>query len=114
MNGGHELPSRRMSVNRDLVWPPAAAAGTPVHRFELGIGCYPDGSPGEVFCVGLKEGSVLQQILDDFCVLISRLRQKKGLSFADMSSLARADLDPVSPTGLVLRELAAMEKETRA
>jgi hypothetical protein len=111
MSADKPLPPRRPSVNRDLVWPPEAKPGEPVHRFELGVGCYADGRPGEVFCVGLKEGSVLQQILDDFCVLVSRLRQKRGLTFAEMSELARADLDPVSPTGLVLRELARMERE---
>jgi hypothetical protein len=57
------LPQRRPSVTRAVT-----IADRPV---AVTVGFYLDGRPGEVFADGPKEGSQMQAVLSDACVLVS-------------------------------------------
>ena len=76
-------------------------------RFAVTIGFYPDGRPGEVFTHGAKVGSAMDGLLDDACVVVSRLLQH-GVDPADLgSSMGRLGDDrPASVIGAVI-DLAA-------
>lgn len=52
---------------------------------------------------------MLLTILDDFCVGVSRLHQIDGISFTALAERMRADIDPVSPLGLIMRTVAKCE-----
>ena len=57
------LPPRRPSVTREV-----EIGG---RRITVTVGFYLDGRPGEVFAGGHKEGSEMQRVMDDACVIIS-------------------------------------------
>lgn len=76
------LPARRPSVTRAVT-----IADRPV---AVTVGFYLDGRPGEVFADGPKEGSQMQAVLSDACVLIS-IALQHGLSPAALAhSLGRS------------------------
>jgi hypothetical protein len=72
-------------------------------RFEVTVGFYPDGRPGEVFTHGAKAGSTMDGLLDDACVLVSRLLQH-GVAAADLAgSVGRlGNAEPASVIGAVV------------
>ncbi len=57
------LPARRPNLTRDVEWDG--------RRFTLTVGYDLDGRPREVFADGEREGSMLQAILADACVIVS-------------------------------------------
>lgn len=77
-------------------------------RFEVTIGFYPDGRPGEVFTHGTKAGSTMDGLLDDACILVSRLLQH-GVAASDLaSSMGRlGNADAASVIGAVIDLVAA-------
>ena len=72
-------------------------------RFEVTIGFYPDGRPGEVFTHGAKAGSTMDGLLDDTCILVSRLLQH-GVTAGDLAgSMGRlGNSEPASVIGAVI------------
>lgn len=107
------LPQRRPSVTREVT-----LAGRPV---AVTVGFYLDGRPGEVFADGPKEGSQMQSVLSDACVLIS-IALQHGLTPADLAhSLGRSPAPWLgegatvwaSPVGLILDVVRASEAEAR-
>lgn len=77
-------------------------------RFEVTIGFYPDGKPGEVFTHGTKAGSTMDGLLDDACVVVSRLLQH-GVAPRDLaSSMGRlGNAEAASVIGAVIDLVAA-------
>lgn len=72
-------------------------------RFEVTVGFYPDGRAGEVFTHGAKAGSTMDGLLDDACILVSRLLQH-GVTASDLSgSMGRlGNAEPASVIGAVI------------
>lgn len=101
------LSPRRESVVQTIKW-----LGTDghVHEYRLGVGFHESGETGEIFFSELHEGSMMQMLLDDYSVFISRLHQHHGISFEDMVTLMSAHIDPISPLGLALREAVAQDR----
>ena len=84
------LPSRRRSIVRTIAW--RAPDGSVTH-YDIGIGFYADGRPGEVFVSGGKVGSAMRTLLEDACVLVS-IGLRLGAAPADLShSLGRLPVD---------------------
>lgn len=104
-----ELPCRRRNSTMPLSW--SSLDGVP-HVFEVTVGYYDSGESGEVFATGPREGSTLQGILSDACILISKLRQA-GTSFvaiADYLDVADPAAPSVSPLGAIVQQCAAIER----
>ena len=76
------LPQRRPSVTREVTIAEKPVAVT--------VGFHLDGRPGEVFADGPKEGSQMQAVLSDACVLISIALQHGLPPAALMQSLGRS------------------------
>jgi hypothetical protein len=89
------LPHRRFAETIEV-----EHSGT---RFEVTIGFYPDGRPGEVFTHGAFKGSALEALLADACVLVSHLIQH-GVRPHDLAdSMGRLnDAGPASIIGTVI------------
>ena len=83
-------------------------------RFAVTIGFYPDGRPGEVFTHGAKVGSAMDGLLDDACVVVSRLLQH-GVDPADLAlGMGRLGDDrPASVIGAVIDLAARLGTEVR-
>ena len=62
-----QLPDRRPNQTATLSFEGAT--------YEVTIGYYLDGQPGEVFTHGAKVGSAMDRLLDDACVALSLLIQ---------------------------------------
>lgn len=69
------LPARRQNLTLE------AKHGDQV--IVLCVGYYADGRPAEVFADGHKEGSAMQAIIDDSCIMIS-LAMQNGISVDEM------------------------------
>jgi hypothetical protein len=67
MSDRRRLPQRRGAIAVEL-----EHAG---HRFRMQIGCFPDGTPGEVFLDAAKQNSGLDAFAADAAILISLLLQ---------------------------------------
>jgi hypothetical protein len=111
------LPDRRMALTRTL----GRFDGPDV---EVTVGYYDDGSPGEIFLSGGKEGSLLRFVLADAAVLVS-IALQHGIPLDVMiRTLLREPVGdekdgitrPASPLGVVLetlnQEKIAMTMET--
>lgn len=99
MSGRRFMPARRQSVTMPVMWHDGAAT----HHFTMTVGFYRDGTPGEVFASGPREGSTMLCVLSDGCILISKLRQA-GVTFADLA----AALDKAGEPGRFNSPLAAL------
>ena len=77
-------------------------------NFEVTVGFYPDGRPGEVFTHGAKAGSTMDGLLDDACIVVSRLLQH-GVTAADLvGSMGRlGNAEPASVIGAVIDLVAS-------
>jgi hypothetical protein len=101
------LPNRRMANSLDLEFDGL--------RFAVTVGIYPDGRPGEVFTHGVKVGSAMDAILDDACVVVSRLLQHR-VEPADLArSMGRLGngSSPASIIGAVVDLTATLAAEVR-
>jgi hypothetical protein len=81
-------------------------------RFNVTIGFYPGGRPGEVFVHGSKAGSTLDALLNDACVLVSLLMQHGVAPHELAASIGRlGNAEPASVIGAVI-DLAAAASNT--
>jgi hypothetical protein len=89
------LPNRRLAETIEVEHGGA--------RFEMTIGFYPDGQPGEVFTHGAFKGAALDALLADACVLVSHLIQH-GAKLHDLArSMGRlSNAGPASIIGAVI------------
>ena len=78
-------------------------------RFEITVGFYPDGWPGEVFAGGAKSGSEMDGLLDDSAILISLLLQNGVAPVALARTVGRLGdgREPASVIGAICDLLAA-------
>jgi len=82
--------------------------------FDVTVGFYPDGRPGEVFTHGAKTGSMIDGLLDDACVVVSLLIQNGVEPRALARSMGRlGDEQPASVIGAVVDLAARLGAETR-
>lgn len=104
------MPERRDGRIRRCLWQSGpTASGVEI---DVQVSFFPDGESGEVFAslVGLKEGAMLQFVIEDDCLMASRLRQY-GENFHDQALGVGGppDAPPASPISAILRCAAAME-----
>lgn len=97
------LPNRRLAVTQTLDW-----AG---HTFLMGVGFALDGTVREVFLQGMKTGSDLECLLDDACILASKLMQAQGGAYR-AADLADALRGPDSLLSLALSKAAQVEADS--
>ena len=100
------LPDRRRAETLDLEFDGM--------HFAVTVGFYLDGRPGEVFTHGAKVGSTMDGLLDDACVVVSRLLQH-DVDAADLGrSMGRLGDDrPASIIGAVVDLAARVGAEVR-
>lgn len=104
------LPFRRPSENYEVEWTPVDRPDLAPLRFQIGIGRHADGSACEVFCSERTAGSMLLTMIDDFCVLISRIHQAYGIPIADLARLMRVEDAAVSPLGVPMHHILKHER----
>ena len=94
MTGRACLPDRRSAVTRTVRWAD--------QDFEVTVGRYPDGRPGEVFVTAGKTAEAVQQLAADAAVLLS-VGLQHGLTPAQLgASLPRhADGRPYTVVGVL-------------
>lgn len=101
------LPDRRPALNYTFVH-----ANTP---YEVTIGFYPDGRPGEVFVSGYKVGAALQHMLVDAGIFISFALQRGATLEELRHSVAREEAGaPSSLIGLLVEFVFARVAELAA
>lgn len=61
------LPNRRVTVTREMQWPPDRALA----MIQVSIGFYDDGRPSEVFVQGCKSGTDVQAVARDAAIILS-------------------------------------------
>jgi hypothetical protein len=96
------LPDRRQNETREIV--------VDGRRFTLTVGFGPGGLPLEVFADGHREGSDMQAILHDACIVISHALQHGATPEALARSMCRVPRfdaggpseGPASPIGAIL------------
>jgi hypothetical protein len=80
-------------------------------RFMVTIGMYPDGRPGEVFARCGKAGSQMDALIDDACIVMSRLLQHGEAPAMLLSSLGREGDRPASVVGAIAEIVAEVDRE---
>jgi hypothetical protein len=75
------LPERRPSETREIRFDGAT--------YTVSVSYYPDGRPGDVFADGHREGSDMQAMIDDFCIVASIAMQRGATPDELMHSLGR-------------------------
>jgi len=80
-------------------------------RFTVTVGLYPDGRPGEVFARGGKAGSQLDGLIDDACVVVSRLLQHGEAATILVRCLGRDGDRPASVIGAIADIVAEIDRE---
>lgn len=68
------LPNRRYSVTIPISWKSPDGSD---RNYYVTIGFFSDGVPGEIFANGEQEGSQIDAMLSDACILVSLLLQHK-------------------------------------
>lgn len=94
-----QLPTRRRNETRQITYRQATWMVT--------VGFDSAGAPREVFATGPKEGSDMQHVLSDACVVIS-IALQHGIAPAELSKSLGVipgfqGEEPASPIGAVLR-----------
>lgn len=103
MNALPKLPNRRLCITRVLHWRGA--------DWLLGVGFDVEGRVREAFVQGPKSGSDYRVLLDDACVLVSKLLTL-GVGPAEISGWMGKDGDgPASPIGAVAHHLSITQDE---
>ena len=97
------LPNRRQSETVSLEFEN--------QKFDIGIGFFPNGQPGEVFARGQKPGSQMDTLLDDVGTVVSVALQSGVSPLALSKSLGRAGPDGPrsSILGCIVDALADLE-----
>jgi ribonucleoside-diphosphate reductase alpha chain len=100
MTKRQRLPNRRTSTAQQL-----HHQGT---TYDVTVGLYTDGQPGEVFIDGAKIGSTMSHLVHDVAVMISIAMQHKVPVPVMAAAMARVGVDgaPHSIAGAVLDLLA--------
>lgn len=80
------LPNRRVTVTRDIQWPPDRGMAV----IQVGIGFYDDGRPSEAFVTGCKSGTDLQAVARDAAILVS-LALQHGVPIATIRKTLTRD-----------------------
>ena len=95
------LPDRRPNETATLTFEGAT--------YEVTIGFYLDGQPGEVFTHGAKVGSAMDRLLDDACVMASLLIQHgiKPSALASSMGCLGDRHQPASIIGALVQLLAS-------
>jgi hypothetical protein len=86
------LPDRRPNETATLSFEGAT--------YEVTIGYYLDGQPGEVFTHGAKVGSAMDRLLDDACVALSLLIQH-GVKPEDLAAKMGCLGDQRQPASII-------------
>jgi hypothetical protein len=82
------------------------------HRFRAHVGCFANGSPGELFLDAAKQNSGLDALAADAAILISLLLQHGATPAEIGHALRRSPNDaPASLIGAVVDELHATERQ---
>lgn len=97
------MPPRRIADTRELVFGDM--------RFTVSVGVYPDGHPGEVFARGAKAGSQLDGLVDDACIVVSRLLQHGEPPGTLVRCLGRDGDAPASVIGAIADLVAEIDRE---
>jgi hypothetical protein len=97
------LPERRIADTRELVFDNL--------QFTVTVGVFPDGRPGEVFARGARAGSQLDGLIDDACILVSRLLQHGEASSILVQSLGRDGDRPASVIGAIAEIVNDVDRE---
>jgi len=72
----HRLPDVRKGLNHKFSIYGQGSDGEPgKFNYYVTVGCYEDGSVGEIFVRGAKEGSSLASVLDAWCTAVSMALQ---------------------------------------
>ncbi len=118
MNERTRLPNRRPAITVPISW--RAGDGSSKHYF-VTVGLYHDGTPGEIFANGDHEGSQIDSMLSDACILISLALQHKVDPAALSHSMMRvpaiggdplgAATYPASPIGAIVDALVELAKD---
>ena len=98
-----KMPDRRIADTRELEFGSM--------RFSVTVGLYPDGRPGEVFARGGKAGSQLDGLVDDACVVVSRLLQHGEAPAILVRCLGRDGDQPASVIGAIADVVAEIDRE---
>ena len=118
MNERTRLPNRRHSITVPISW--RAGDGSDKNYF-CTVGFFEDGTPGEIFANGDHEGSQIDGMLSDACILISLALQHK----VDPKVLAHSMIRvpgigddplgtatyPASPIGAIVDALVNLSKD---
>lgn len=86
------LPARRRAV--------LLTADHQAATYEVGLGFYDDGTPGELFISGARTGSDIAALLADAAVLVSRALQH-GDDLADLAKAMGREGDGVTPSSAI-------------
>jgi hypothetical protein len=97
------LPERRIADTRELLFDNM--------QFTVTVGVFPDGRPGEVFARCGKAGSQLDGLIDDACVLVSRLLQHGEAPSILVRSLGRDGDRPASVIGAIAEIVNEIDRE---
>jgi|TARA_Y100000310_G_scaffold51684_1_gene47590 hypothetical protein len=118
MTERERLPTRRPAETFDLRW---AVEANEKPDYSVTVGYYLDGRPGEVFAAGPKDGSDMQAIINDACVILSIALQHGAAPAALAHSMGRTPVSktedrPSSVIGAVVDKLvsAANPRESQA
>ena len=68
--------------------------------YEITLGVYDDGTPGELFIAGARTGSDIDALLADAAVLVSRALQH-GDDLADLAKAMGREGDGVTPSSAI-------------
>jgi len=97
------LPNRRIADTRELVFDNM--------QFTVTVGVFTDGRPGEVFARGARAGSQLDGLVDDACILVSRLLQHGEAASILAQCLGRDGDRPASVIGAIADIVAEIDRE---
>jgi hypothetical protein len=97
------LPARRIADTRELFFDNM--------QFTVTVGVFPDGRPGEVFARCARAGSQLDGLIDDACVLVSRLLQHGEAPSILLQSLGRDGARPASVIGAIVEIVNQIDRE---
>ena len=91
------MPRQRLPNRRPAILQSFDHAGS---TYEVAIGTYDGGTPGELFISGARTGSELDAMLADAAVLVSRALQH-GDDLADLAKAMGREGDGVTPSSVI-------------
>ena len=91
------MPRERLPGRRRAVLQRVEYAG---YTYEVAVGVYDDGTPGELFISGARTGSDIDALMADAAVLVSRALQH-GDELANMARAMGREGDGTSPSSAI-------------